>query len=87
MDEKKEVVYELGSRRESKKEEIWKSCCFELNPHGVAYAGQFIFSMSVLTFSAIMLVRADGSCDKSSPYIGLISFLLGKLLNSVMASS
>jgi hypothetical protein len=43
--------------------------------------------MSVFGFCAIMLVKADGDCNKSSPFIGLISFLMGKLLNSVVTSA
>lgn len=65
----------------------WKSCCFELDSHFVAYAGQFIFSMSALGFCAIMLVKADGSCEQSSSYINIISFMLGKILSSVMSSN
>ena len=65
----------------------WKSCCFELDSHFVAYTGQFIFSMSALAFCAIMLVKADGSCEQSSSYINIISFMLGKILSSVMSSN
>lgn len=68
-------------------QEGWRSCCFTLNPHGVAYAGQFIFAMSVLFFCCLMLINADGDCNKSSAYIGLISFLMGKLLSTVQTST
>ena len=72
----------------SKKEKvIWKSCCFQLDPRGVAYAGQFTISMTVLGISTYMLLKADGDCNKSSPYIGLISFLLGKILSTVVSSA
>ena len=66
---------------------VWESCCFNVNPHGVAYLGQFIVTMSVLSISTYMLLKADGSCEKSSPYIGLISFVLGKILSSVVSST
>jgi hypothetical protein len=62
---------------------IWRSCCLETDRRAVIYFGQLAFSFSVLGFSAVMLVMADGDCNKGSPYIGLISFLLGKLLSSV----
>jgi hypothetical protein len=85
--EKKEKEHQCEDEDEEKKSEVWKSCCFELNPHGVAYFGQFVFSMSVFGFCAIMLVKSEGRCAESSPYIGIISFLLGKLLNGVVSSS
>jgi len=66
---------------------VWRSCCFNLNSHCVSYAGQFIFSMSVLGFCAVMLIRADGSCEKSSSYINIISFMMGKILSSIQSST
>jgi len=65
----------------------WVSCCLKTDRQAVVYFGQLSFSFSVLVFCAAMLVLADGDCNKSSPYIGLISFLLGKLLSSVTDSS
>ena len=65
----------------------WKSCCFELDSHFVAYLGQYVFSLATLSFCTIMLIKADGDCNKSSSYINIISFMLGKLLSSVMTSS
>lgn len=66
---------------------VWRSCCFNLNSHCVSYAGQFIFSMSTLFFCAYMLVRANGSCEQSSSYINIISFMLGKILSSIQSST
>ena len=70
-----------------KKDDVWRSCCFDLSPAGVAYAGQFIVTMSVLGISTFMLIKADGNCEQSASYIGLISFVLGKILSSVITSS
>lgn len=64
----------------------WRSCCFTLDKGCVAYTGQFIFSMSVLTFCAVMLIQHDGDCSMSSPYINIISFMMGKLLANVLTS-
>lgn len=72
---------------DEKKSEVWKSCCFEIDPHATAYAGQFIFSMSVLSFCAVMLVKSDGDCNKGSPYINIISFMMGKILHAVVSSA
>ena len=66
---------------------VWRSCCFNLDSHCVAYAGQFIFTMSVLGFCSVMLIKANGSCEQSSSYINIISFMMGKILSSVMSSS
>ena len=66
---------------------IWNSCCLKTDRQAVVYFGQLSFSFAVLAFSCGMLVIAEGDCNKSSPYIGLISFLLGKLLSTVTDSS
>jgi hypothetical protein len=81
-----EVKYEI-KENEEKKGRGWRSCCFELDSHMVAYVGQFTFSMSVLGFCALMLIKADGSCEQSSSYINIISFMMGKILSTVMTSS
>ena len=65
----------------------WRSCCLETDRRAVIYYGQLGFAFSVFAFSGAMLVLADGDCNRSSPYIGLISFLLGKLLSSVTDSN
>jgi len=66
---------------------MWNSCCLKTDRQAVVYFGQLSFSFAVLVFCGAMLVVADGDCNKSSPYIGLISFLLGKLLSAVSDSS
>ena len=89
MDEKnesKELILhkiEVEDIKENKKE-VWESCCIRTNPHAIAYIGQLIISVIILAFSFIMLIKANGSCEQSS--IGLISFLMGKLLSSVVGS-
>ena len=70
-----------------KKEDVWESCCLRTDRHMIAYIGQFIFSMSVLAFCAIMIIRAHGDCTNVSPYVSIISFLMGKLLSSVVSST
>lgn len=73
--------------KDNKKELVWESFCIRTNPHAIAYFGQLLISIIILAFSFIMLIKANGNCEQSSPYIGLISFLMGKLLSSVMAST
>ena len=67
----------------------WHSCCFAggTDKQMVLYFGQLGISTAILAFSFLQLMRADGDCNKSSPYIGLISFLMGKLLATVVDSN
>ena len=69
-----------------KTDDVWRSCCFDLSPAGVAYAGQLVVTMSVLGISTFMLIKANGNCEQSASYIGLISFILGKILSTVISS-
>jgi hypothetical protein len=62
----------------------WVSCCVETDRQAVVYIGQMVFSASLIGLCAIMLVRADGDCSVSSPYISLLSFLAGKVLATVV---
>ena len=64
------------------KVDTWRSCCIEADRQVIIYFGQLFLSVFVLVFCAVMLVRSNGDCDRSSPYIGLISFILGKALGS-----
>ena len=66
---------------------VWKSCCFHIDPHGAAYLGQFIIITGVISFSFIMLIQSKGKCEESSPYFSLISFILGKLLSTIISSA
>ena len=73
--------------KDNNKKEVWESFCIRTNPHAIAYFGQLLISIIILAFSFMMLIKSNGNCEQSSPYIGLISFLMGKLLSSVMAST
>jgi len=89
-DEKKLEIVTLtneNNTNDTKKELVWESCCLRINSHAFAYIGQLLISILILTFSFIQLIYSDGDCNKSAPYIGLISFLMGKLLSSVMTST
>ena len=81
------LINENDIKDNNKKDDIWESCCIRTNPHAIAYFGQLLISIIILAFSFIMLIKANGNCEQSSPYIGLISFLMGKLLSSVMTST
>ena len=65
----------------------WKSCCLQTDRQALVYFGQLSFSLTIVAVSTTMLILAEGDCNKSSPYISLLSFLLGKLLSQVIDSS
>ena len=65
----------------------WTSCCLRTSRQATVYFGQLSFAFAIATFCGVMLVRADGDCDRSSAYISLLSFLMGKLLASVTDST
>jgi hypothetical protein len=67
-------------------EKIWDSCCFRVSKMAVAYIGQMLVVVMVLSICTYFLIEAQGSCDRSSPYISLISFILGKVLSQVVTS-
>ena len=86
-EENKLEIHTLIKENDKKDVEIWTSCCWRLNPHGTAYFGQLAISILILCFCFIMLLKANGSCEQSSPYIGVISFILGRVLSTVMTST
>ena len=63
---------------------VWNSCCLRTDKKAVVYLSQILFAFCVLAFSCMMLIQSDGDCEQSSPYFSLISFLMGKLLSSVV---
>jgi len=89
-DEQKEAIIPIVSVQQPRVQRNgvrWVSCCLETDKNFLIYFSQLFFSFCVLGFCSMMLVNADGHCEKSSPYIGIISFLLGKLLSAVSDSS
>ena len=70
------------------KEVLWTSCCLKTDRQALVYFGQLSFSLTIVAISTMMLILADGDCNRSSsPYISLIAFLLGKLLSQVVDST
>ena len=64
----------------TQEEEVtWRSCCLTTDRQAVVYLGQLSFSITVMGICTTMLILADGDCNKSSPYISLIAFLLRQL--------
>jgi hypothetical protein len=74
-------------RTASRNRPRWTSCCVEVDRGAAVYLGQMAFSAALIALCAVMLAKAEGSCDKSSPYISLLSFLAGKVLSSVADSA
>jgi len=82
----KTLIGENDIKKHNKDADVWESCCLRTDRHMMAYIGQFIFSMSVLGFCTIMIIRANGDCNNTAPYVSIISFLMGKILSSVVSS-
>lgn len=80
--ERVEITHDLAEQ-----EVTWKSCCLRTDRQAVVYLGQLSFSLVVMGVSCTMLILAEGDCNRSSPYISLIAFLLGKLLSQVVDST
>ena len=80
---KHEVTYDLDIEEQHDEKRIWKSCCLKTDKNAVVYLGQFVITLLILAFCAFQLAKSEFDCNKSSPYIGLISFILGKLLATV----
>ena len=80
--ERVEITHDLAQE-----EGLWRSCCLQTDREAVVYLGQLSFSLSVSGICTTMLNLADGNCEKSSPYISLIAFLLGILLSQVVDST
>jgi hypothetical protein len=65
----------------------WVSCCLHTDRQAVVYIGQMLFSGVLVGLCGVMLARADGACEQSSPYLNLLSFLAGKILATVVDSA
>lgn len=81
------VETQVTEKKKKNDDKIWESCCMRLSSKCIIYTGQFTISLIVLGICTIMLIKADGDCNKSSGYINIISFLLGKLLATVATST
>ena len=81
--ERVEITHDLAQEDQGS----WRSCCLRTDRQAVVYIGQLSFSLTVMGICCAMLILADGDCNKSSPYISLIAFLLGKLLSQVVDST
>lgn len=62
----------------------WNSCCLKSDRKALVFFSQLSVSAAVLAFSCFMLFYADGNCEKSSGHFSTVSFILGKLLSSVI---
>ena len=65
---------------ERRDERTWRSCCIETDKRACVFGVQTVIAISSLMFSGFMLVRYNGECDTSSPYINIITFILGSFV-------
>ena len=82
-----EHVVNIREEKDDDNSRVWKSCCLRVDADMIMYLGQISVTTAVIGISTIMLIKADGDCSQSSAYIGLLSFILGKVLNNVQNNS
>ncbi len=86
--ESKVDIYDDSKTTTKKKDEVtWRSCCLIVDPHAIAYFSQIFITLIVLAISTYFLIDAKGDCNQSSPWINVISFLIGKILSNVYSSA
>jgi len=86
--EAKEVTYTIDNNSEVSEhnKNTWKSCCLKSDKTMIVFLSQILTTLLILAFCAFQLAKSEFDCNKSSPYIGLISFILGKLLATISTS-
>jgi hypothetical protein len=65
---------------------VWRSCCLVADKNMIVYLSQMIFALMILLFSCFQLTKYSDQCNIASPYYSLISFILGKLLSSIVTA-
>lgn len=85
-EKKTEVTYTIDNNDNNGNIKTWRSMCITVDKTMTVYIIQFIITLFILSFSAYMLAHSEFDCVKSSPYINLIMFILGKVLASVMTT-
>ena len=69
-------------RQQREQHKTWDSCCLPVEKNMAVDITQTLFSFYILVFCAFMLHSAQGDRNRASPYLSIVSFLLGKLLSS-----
>ena len=88
MTDHKEITYTIDNNNDmdnvsEKTHTYWKSCCLKSDKSMIVFISQMITTLLILAFCAFQLAKSEFDCNKSSPYIGLVSFILGKLLATI----
>ena len=65
---------------------IWRSCCLVADKKMIVYLSQMMFALMILLFSCFQLTKYSDQFNIASPYYSLISFILGKLLSSIVTA-
>ena len=87
MSENKEeldqIITSSDINQNNNKTTQWRSCCITTDKNMIIYFSQMSITIIILVFSSIQLIKSEYDCNKSAPYLSLISFILGKLLSSI----
>lgn len=64
-------------RQEIELDNIYKSCCLQVDRRAVMFFTQLSFSIFVLGFSSWHLSKNDQDCNRTHLYTGLLTLILG----------
>jgi hypothetical protein len=76
-----EPIVQLPNRDNAKNSKEWRSCCFSINSTAVKYFTQVGTLVSLIIYSATMLVIIQ-DCNSQRNYSSLLLFCLGILAPS-----
>lgn len=78
-EEEMPVTINLQSRATVQPAQMWKSCCFYIDPQVLRFTIQCVISGTVMVF-CIYKLTLNLNCSQTQFYTGMITFLTGVFL-------
>jgi hypothetical protein len=66
------------------KQQVWTSCCFQLDKSFLIFLVQTVMGLLILTFCAWQLIVVE-DCARATPYWGLVGTITGFFFNNMMS--
>jgi hypothetical protein len=66
------------------KQQVWTSCCFQLDKSFLIFLVQTVLGLLILTFCAWQLIVVE-DCARATPYWGLVGTITGFFFNNMMS--
>jgi hypothetical protein len=73
-----ETPSETKSEKEFERNNVWKSCCLEVDKRAITFFSQFTISILIICFCLLQLHTLD-KCE-SGEYMSLLTLVLGTWL-------